>query len=108
VKHTALGEFEQLVLLALLRLGDDSYGALIRREIETRTGRDLAISAVYVALERLERKEMVRSSVGEPTPTRGGRRRKHITLLPAGRQALTHAIRQFQVMAEGLELESEA
>jgi DNA-binding PadR family transcriptional regulator len=100
-----LGEFEQIVLLALARLGDDAYGATIRREIESRTGRDLAISAVYVTLDRLERKGLVRSRIGEPTPMRGGRRRKHVKLLPAGRRALAYAGRQLMAMADGLEEE---
>ncbi len=99
----SLGEFEQLVLLALLRLGPDGYGATIRREIETRTGRELAISAVYVTLGRLEDKGLVRSRIGAPTPERGGRRRKHYALLPVGRRALAHAYRSFQTMVEGLE-----
>jgi len=99
-----LGEFEQLVLLALLRLGPDAYGATIRREIESRTGRDLAISAVYVTLDRLEIKGLVRSRVGDPTPQRGGRRRKHVALLPAGRRALAQACRAFGQMTEGLGL----
>jgi len=101
----ALGDFEQLVLLAVVRLGDDAYGATIRREIEARTGRDLAISAVYVTLGRLEAKGLVRLRVGEPSPTRGGRRRKHVSLLPAGRRAIAHAYRQFMVMVDGLEEE---
>jgi DNA-binding PadR family transcriptional regulator len=109
VKHMTrpemnLGEFEQMVLLALVRLGPDAYGATIRREIEARTGRDLAISAVYVTLDRLETKGLVRSRVGEPTPERGGRRRKHFALLPAGRRAITQACRAFNLMVEGLGL----
>ena len=99
-----LGEFEQLVLLALVRLGPDAYGATIRRDIEARTGRDLAISAVYVTLDRLETKGLVRSRVGDPTPQRGGRRRKHVSLMPAGRRAIVQACRAFQVMTEGLRL----
>jgi DNA-binding PadR family transcriptional regulator len=99
-----LGEFEQLVMLALLRLGPDAYGAAIRREIEARTGRDLAISAVYVTLDRLEVKGLVRSRIGEPTPQRGGRRRKHFALLPSGRRAIAHACRAFGQMVEGLGL----
>ena len=101
----ALGEFEQLVLFALLRLGPDAYGATIRREIEGRTGRQLAISAVYVTLERLEDKGLVKSRIGEPTPERGGRRRKHYELLPAGRRAAAHAYHTFRVMVQGLERE---
>jgi PadR family transcriptional regulator PadR len=98
-----LGEFEHLVLLAVLRLGDDAYGATIRREIENRAGRELSISATYVTLERLETKGYVKSWVGEPTTQRGGRRRKHFTLRPSGREALARAVRTFRVMAEGLE-----
>lgn len=101
---TVLGEFEQLVLLALIRLGPEAYGATIRREIEARTGRDLAISAVYVTLDRLEVKGLVRSRIGDPTPRRGGRRRKHVVILPAGRRAIAHACRAFGLMAEGLGL----
>jgi DNA-binding PadR family transcriptional regulator len=99
---SALGEFEQMVLLALVRLGPDAYGATIKREIETRTGRELSISAVYITLGRLETKGLVRSRIGEPTPQRGGRRRKHVVLLPAGRRAITQAYRHFKVMVEGL------
>ena len=99
-----LGEFEQIVLLALMRLGPDACGATIRREIEAKTGRDLAISAVYITLDRLETKGFVRSRVGDPTPQRGGRRRKHFVLLPVGKRAITQACRAFQLMTEGLGL----
>jgi PadR family transcriptional regulator, regulatory protein PadR len=99
----ALGDFEQLVLLALFRLGPDAYGATIRREIEHRTGRDLAMSAVYVTIDRLEAKGLVRTRVGDPIAERGGRRRKHVMLLPAGRRAVNTAYRRFKAMVEGLE-----
>jgi len=102
--ESALGEFEQLVLLALVRLGPEAYGATIRREIEARTGRDLAISAVYITLDRLEVKGLVRSRIGDPTPQRGGRRRKHFVILPVGRRAIAHACRAFGQMVEGLGL----
>jgi DNA-binding PadR family transcriptional regulator len=99
----ALGEFEQLVLLAVLRLGPKAYGATIRREIETRTGRELSISAVYTTLQRLEQKGLVRSRMGEPLPERGGRRRKYVDLLPAGARALKVAYDAFAGMAAGVE-----
>jgi DNA-binding PadR family transcriptional regulator len=102
-RGTHLGEFEQLVLFSLTRLGDGTYGALIRRDIEQRTGRDLSISAVYVTLDRLADKGYVRSYVGEPTPERGGRRRKHVELLPAGARAAARAFRDIRAMTEGLE-----
>jgi DNA-binding PadR family transcriptional regulator len=103
VPATVLGEFEQLVLFALLRLGPDAYGATIRREIEARTTRSLSISAVYTTLERLEQKGLVRSRIGEPTAERGGRRRKHFDLLPLGARALKTAYEAFSSMTDGLE-----
>jgi DNA-binding PadR family transcriptional regulator len=98
-----LGEFEQLVLIAIVRLGDDAYGATIRREIEERAGRRLSISAVYTTLDRLERKGCVRSWVGEPTAQRGGRRRKYFALQPLGARALRAAYNAFGAMTAGLE-----
>lgn len=98
-----LGEFEQLVLIALVRLGPDAYGATVRREIETRAGRELSIAAVYTTLERLEQKGLVRSWIGEPTPQRGGRRRKYFELLPLGARALKSAHKAYAGMIAGLE-----
>jgi DNA-binding PadR family transcriptional regulator len=100
---SALGEFEQLVLLSLVRLGPDAYGATVRREIEARARRQLSISAVYTTLERLERKGLVRSWIGEPTAQRGGRRRKHFELLPPGARALKAAYHAFAGMTAGLD-----
>ncbi|GMV23492.1 MAG: PadR family transcriptional regulator [Vicinamibacterales bacterium] len=102
-----LGEFEHLVLLAVLRLKDDAYGATIRRDIETRVGRELSISATYVTLERLEGKGLVRSRIGEPIAERGGRRRRHYALTMVGRRVLAASHRAYRTMAEGLEEELE-
>jgi PadR family transcriptional regulator len=102
-----LGEFEQLVLLALLRLGNGAFGAAIHREIVTRTARELPASAVYVTLDRLVVKRMVCSYVGRPTPERGGRRRKHYLLDTAGQRALVRAYRTFGAMTAGLQTELE-
>jgi DNA-binding PadR family transcriptional regulator len=98
-----LGDFEQIVLLGVLRLDDRAYGAAIRQEIHARSGRDVSISAVYTTLDRLESKGLLRSWVGEPTAQRGGRRRKFYVLRPAGILALKHAYRAFTSMADGLE-----
>jgi PadR family transcriptional regulator PadR len=98
-----LGEFEQLVLMAIVRLDDEAYGATIRREIEARTARRLSISAVYTTLDRLQHKGFVRSWIGEPTGERGGRRRKYFALEPAGARALRAAYRAYTGMAVGLE-----
>ena len=99
----ALGDFEQLVLLGVLRLGDDAYGAAIRQEIHARSGRDVSINAVYTTLERLEAKGLLRSWIGAPTPQRGGRRRKFYALRPAGLAAMRQAYHAFRAMADGLE-----
>ena len=99
----ALGEFEQLVLFALVRLGPTAYGASVRLEIEERTGRAVSISAVYTTLERLEQKGLVRSRIGEPTAERGGRRKKHFELLPLGARALKVAYETFSDMTAGIE-----
>jgi PadR family transcriptional regulator, regulatory protein PadR len=99
----ALGDFEQLVLLGVLRLDDGAYGTAIRQEIHERSGRDVSINAVYTTLDRLESKGLLRSWVGEPTAQRGGRRRKFYALRPAGLAALRLAYHAFRSMADGLE-----
>jgi DNA-binding PadR family transcriptional regulator len=100
-----LGEFEALVLLALLRLGNGAFGAAIHREIVARTNRDLPSSAVYVTLDRLEAKRMVCSYIGNPTPQRGGRRRKHYLLDTAGQRALVLAYQTFSAMTADIQQE---
>jgi PadR family transcriptional regulator PadR len=102
-----IGEFEQLVLLALLRLGNGAYGAAILRELRERTGREIAIGALYMTLGRLEAKKMICSYAGEPTPQRGGRRRKHYLMDTAGQQALGRAYRTFRSMSQGFEQQLE-
>jgi DNA-binding PadR family transcriptional regulator len=102
-RAAVLGDFEQLVLMGVLRLGDEAYGAAIRQEIHARSGRDVSINAVYTRLDRLEAKGLLRSWIGEPTAQRGGRRRKFYALRPAGATALRQAYRAFTAMARGLE-----
>jgi PadR family transcriptional regulator PadR len=97
-----LGEFEQLVLLALIRLGDDAYGVAIRNEIEREAGRDVTLGAVYTTLLRLEEKQLVTSRLGEPTPQRGGRRKKYYRPLAAGHRELAASIKALQRMTRGL------
>ena len=98
----SLGEFEQILLLAIVHLGDDAYGVTIRREIADRTGRDVAIGQLYSSLDRLERKGFVRSTMSEPTPERGGRSRRHLRLTAAGGLALRQARERLARMWEGL------
>ena len=102
-KQAILGDFEQLVLLGVLRLAEGAYGAAIRQEIAQRSNRDVSINAVYTTLDRLETKGLLRSWVGDPTPQRGGRRRKFYALRPAGLAALRQAYHAFTAMADGLE-----
>jgi DNA-binding PadR family transcriptional regulator len=98
-----LGEFEQLVLFALVALGDTAYGASVRREIESRTGRPVSAGAVYTVLERLESNDLVSSWVGDPSPERGGRRKKHYRLKPAGAALLRQARDELLNMSRGLD-----
>ena len=98
-----LGEFEQLVLLALLRLRENAYGTTIREEIEKRTEREISIGALYTTLDRLEEQGLIQSRVGEPTPQRGGRRKKYFSLEPLGEEALAESYRAFKGMISGLE-----
>lgn len=98
-----LGEFEQLVLLALVRLGAEAYGVSIAGDIAGRTSRQVSLGAVYKTLERLEDKGLVASRVGEPTAERGGRRKKHYRLLAAGQRALASSLGAIRAMTAGLD-----
>lgn len=79
-----LTDFELMILLSILRLGDEAYGVPIGREIETTGGRSVILGAVYTALDRLEANGLVSSSVGDPTPERGGRAKRFFCVTPAG------------------------
>jgi DNA-binding PadR family transcriptional regulator len=83
-----LGELELMVLLALVRLGDDAYGVPIADELLHLAGREVALGSIYAALDRLERKAFVTSLLGEPTPERGGRAKRYFRITPAGVRAL--------------------
>ena len=98
-----LGEFELLVLLSLLSLGNGAYGAAIQRDVRERGGRDAAAGTLYMTLGRLEAKRMIVSYVGSPTGARGGRRRKHYLIDTAGERAVGRAYRTFRTMTDGLE-----
>ena len=106
-KGDYLGEFEQMVLLALIRLEDNAYGVTIRREIQSRTDREVAIGAVYATLERLEKKSYLTSTVSDPQPIPGGRSKKFFRLSPEGATALKHSREMMRRMADGLAVDSE-
>ena len=97
-----LGEFEQVILLAIVHLGAEAYGTAIRREIETRTGREIAVGALYTSLERLERKGYVGSTMSAPTPQRGGRARRQFEIHPDGAAALKRSRELLAKMWDGL------
>jgi DNA-binding PadR family transcriptional regulator len=100
----ALGEFEQMVLLGILRCGQEAYGVTIRAEIVACTGRDPAPGALYTTLDRLENKGIVRSWLGEATPQRGGRAKRYFALTKIGLAALVSAQRAYQSLLQGLSL----
>ena len=97
------GEFEQIVLLAILRLRDDAYGVPIRNEIEQRTGRSLSVGALYRTLDRLEAKGYVTSWFSDPTPERGGRSKRYFRVRPVGLRALRASRDALAAMWDGLE-----
>jgi PadR family transcriptional regulator PadR len=103
-----LGEFEQIVMLAVLRLGDDAYGVPIRSEIESRAGRQVTVGALYATLDRLEAKGFIHSWFADPTPQRGGRSKRYFRVLPAGIQALTESKNALDSMWRGIRLKGES
>ena len=99
-----LGEFEHIVILALLRLSDRAYGVTVRQEIEARIGRDVSVGAIYATLDRLEAKGYVKSHLGDPTPERGGRSKRFFRVSARGVKAVNRTHRALQSMTAGLEL----
>lgn len=97
-----LGEFELMVLLALMRLGDEAYGVPISREIEQRSGREVALGSVYAALERLEEKGLVASRLGDPTAERGGRAKRYFRMTESGLRDVRQAQRALVSLWKGL------
>jgi DNA-binding PadR family transcriptional regulator len=102
MRHQSLGEFEQIVLLAVLHL-DEPYGVPIVEEIERRTQRSVSRSAVYITLRRLEQKGLVSSWMSEPTPERGGKPRRCVKVEPEGRRLLDESRRVMALMWHGIE-----
>jgi DNA-binding PadR family transcriptional regulator len=103
-KITNLGEFEQVVLLAILRLEDDAYGVSIRNEIELCTERKCSPGALYTTLDRMEKKSFILARLGESTPARGGRAKRFYKLTKEGRSAVVNSQRQFRKLLQGLDI----
>lgn len=104
----SLGEFEQLTLLAVLRLGEDAYGVTVRQAIEEVTGRDVSAGAVYTTLARLEKRALVSSRVGETVPERTGQRRKYYKVEPEGAAMVFESVHAVSRMVDGLAPQLEA
>ena len=103
MKKSSLGKFEQLVLLALLRLGDNAYGVSIRREIEETGRQRTSFGAVYTTLDRMEAKGYVRSWTGDATPERGGRAKRYFKVTAAGASVLRRSVLAANAMTKGLD-----
>jgi DNA-binding PadR family transcriptional regulator len=97
-----LGEFEQIVLLAIMRLGENAYGVTLREEIRARTNRHPTPGAVYTTVDRLEEKGLVSSRFGDPTPLRGGRAKRFFKVTAKGIAAVAQAQRSYQRLLDGL------
>jgi PadR family transcriptional regulator, regulatory protein PadR len=101
-RSSYLGEFELLVMLTVIRLGEGAYGVPIAREIEQRTRRDVAFGTVYAALERLEQKGFVRSTLGDATPARGGRAKRYFRVTATGLRTVRETKRSLIGLWQGL------
>jgi PadR family transcriptional regulator PadR len=99
----ALGEFEVIVLMAVMHVGDDAFGTAIRNELEARSGRPASRGAVYITLDRLEEKGLLRSTLRDGTSARGLRPRRYFTLTPDGTAALRASLKVVARMHRGLE-----
>ena len=99
----SIGEFEHMVLLAVLRLGDDAYAVTVRDEILAHTGRDVSRGSIYITLDRLETKGFLKSRLGEPTAERGGRAKRYYTLRPVAIDALKESRRALVSLWRGFE-----
>lgn len=105
-RNQFLGEFEQLILLAVVRCDGDSYGMAIRKEMEARAGESVSIGSVYAALDRMERKGYVSSDIGDPSPTRGGRAKRYYHLEAPAIDALERARVRLDRFWDGVDLPS--
>jgi PadR family transcriptional regulator PadR len=103
-KRSYLGEMELMVLLAVVRLGDNAYGVPISKELLTLADREVALGSIYAALDRLEQKGFVTSMLGDPTPERGGRAKRYFRATPAGVRVLKMTRRALVNLWSGIPL----
>ncbi|HSM03411.1 MAG TPA: helix-turn-helix transcriptional regulator [Longimicrobiales bacterium] len=103
MSDTFLGEFEQMVLLSVLRLGDDAYGLAVKDELEGVAGRSPSSGSLYTTIERLERKGLLASRAGESSSERGGRPRRYLEVTPEGTEALSMSRGRLLALWDGIE-----
>lgn len=103
VSGSYIGEFEHMVLLAIMQLGDSAYGVAIMDELEERIGRASSRGATYMTLDRMETKGLIKSHMGEPTAERGGRAKRLFTVTPAGAEAVRRSQAAYRELSKGLE-----
>jgi DNA-binding PadR family transcriptional regulator len=101
-KRAHVSDFEAMVLLAVIRAGDHAYGVPVSRELERATGRTIAVAAVYAALQRLEKRGLVSSRTGDPTPIRGGRAKRVFHVTASGVEAARETARAFMALWNGI------
>jgi len=102
MQRSLLTDFELMILLAVLRNGEEAYGAVIAREIESTGGRSVMLGALYAALDRLERNKLVESSLGDPTPARGGRAKRYFKVTSRGMSAVKETQRSLVALWSGI------
>jgi DNA-binding PadR family transcriptional regulator len=102
MSRESLGHFELLVLLALIRVGDEAYGVPIARAIEESSGRRVILASVYNTLERLEEKGLIRSTIGQPTAERGGRAKRYFSITTAGMREVRSAKKALTLLWRGI------
>ena len=98
-----IGEFEHMVLLAIMQLGNFAYGVAIMDELEERAGRVSSRGATYMTLDRMESKGLIKSQMGKPTAERGGRAKRLFTVTPAGAEAVRRSQAAYRELSKGLE-----
>ncbi len=101
-KRGFLGEFELMVMLVLLHLGDQAYGVSVSRELEKQRGREVSLGSIYAALDRLEQKGLISSSLGDPTPDRGGKAKRYFRVTREGLRKVHETRRVLSVLWRGL------
>ena len=103
-KESYLGEFEHIVLLTIMRLNNDAYGVTVRQQVKQLIDRDVSIGALYATIDRLEKKHLITTRSSQPTPERGGRAKRYLTITPQGLDTLKATKKSLDILWHGLKL----